>query len=90
MYSQDGSTKLVTLAKTGTGIYTGTYTAKQWEHFHLVDEENNIWYGSDPTNQYTLDSEDGKYGLWFNADFTNGTTLNVTVDLNTMKWSYTK
>ena len=90
MYSQDGSTKLATLAKTGTGTYAGTYAAKQWENFQIVDEENKVWYGSDPTNQYTLDSADGKYGLWFNADFTNGTTLNVTVDLNTMKWSYTK
>ena len=90
MYSKDGSTKLATLAKTGTGTYAGTYAAKQWENFQIVDEENKVWYGSDPTNQYTLDSADGKYGLWFNADFTNGTTLNVTVDLNTMKWSYTK
>lgn len=90
MYSKDGSTKLATLAKTGTGTYAGTYAAQQWENFQIVDEENKVWYGSDPTNQYTLDSEDGKYGLWFNADFTNGATLNVTVDLNTMKWSYTK
>lgn len=90
MYSQDGSTKLATLAKTGTGTYAGTYAAQQWENFQIVDEENKVWYGSDPTNQYTLDSADGKYAIWFNADFTNGTTLNVTVDLNTMKWSYTK
>ena len=90
MYSKDGSTKLATLAKTGTGTYAGTYAAQQWENLQIVDEENKVWYGSDPTNQYALDSGDGKYGLWFNADFTNGTTLNVTVDLNTMKWSYTK
>ena len=90
MYSKDGSTKLATLAKTGTGTYAGTYAAQQWENFQIVDEENSVWYGSDPTDQYTLDSADGKYGIWFNADFTNGTTLNVTVDLNTMKWSYTK
>jgi hypothetical protein len=90
MYSKDGSTKLATLAKTGTGTYAGTYAAQQWENFQIVDEENKVWYGSDPTNQYTLDSADGKYAIWFNADFTNGTTLNVTVDLNTMKWSYTK
>ena len=90
MYSQDGSTKLVTLAKTGTGIYTGTYTAKQWEHFHLVDEENNIWYGSDPSDLFALDSAEGKYDLWFKDDITNGTTVNITVDLNTLKWSYTK
>jgi hypothetical protein len=90
MYSKDGSTKLATLAKTGTGIYAGTYAAQQWENFQIVDEENKVWYGSDPTNQYTLDSEEGKFGIWFNADFINGTTLKVTVDLNTMKWSYTK
>ena len=90
MYSKDGSTKLATLAKTGTGTYAGTYAAQQWENFQIVDEENKVWYGSDPKDQYSLDSADGKHHLWFNADFTDGTTLKVTVDLNTMTWSYTK
>ena len=90
LYSQDSATKLATLAKTADGKYAGTYTANKWENFQIVDEENSVWYGSDPKDQYSLDSSDGKHHLWFNADFTDGTTLKVTVDLNTMTWSYTK
>lgn len=90
MYSIDGSTKLSTLAKTGTGIYSGTYTAKWWDNFFIVDEENKVWYGTDPKDQFTLDSSDAKHHVWVNNDFTDGTSLTVTVNLNTMKWSYSK
>ena len=90
MYSIDGTTKLSTLVKTGTGIYSGTYTAKQWDNFFIVDEENKVWYGTDPKDMFTLDSADGKQHVWFKDDFTDGTTLAVTVNLNTMKWSYSK
>lgn len=91
MYTKDGSTQIATLNQTATkGVYTGTYKATQWENFKFVDTENNIWYGSDPSNQFTLSPAEDAWSIWFNDDFESGTTLTVTADLNTMTWSYSK
>ena len=91
MYSKDGSTLLATLNQTETkGVYTGTYKASQWENFKFVDTENNIWYGSDPSDLFTLSSAEDAWNIWFKDDFESGTMLTVTADLNTLKWSYSK
>lgn len=91
MSSVDGSTTLAVLSATGDGIYTGTYAPSEaWENFKLIDRENDVWYGSDPADQFSLSSDASAYNIWFNDDFTLGTTLTVTVDLNTMKWNYSK
>ena len=91
MYSKDGSTLLATLNQTETkGVYTGTYKASQWENFKFVDTENNIWYGSDPSNLFTLSSAEDAWNIWFKDDFESGTMLTVTADLNTLTWSYSK
>lgn len=91
MYSKDGSTLLATLNQTETkGVYTGTYKASQWENFKFVDTENNIWYGSDPSNLFTLSSAEDAWNIWFKDDFESGTMLTVTADLNTLTWSYNK
>lgn len=90
LYSTDGKTMLATLKKTSDGIYSGTYKAQQWENFKIVDTENGIWYGSDPADLFTLSSANDAWNLWFKDDFTSGSTLTLTVNLNTMKWSYEK
>jgi hypothetical protein len=91
MYSKDGSTLLATLNQTETkGVYTGTYKASQWENFKFVDTENNIWYGSDPSDLFTLSSAEDAWNIWFKDDFESGTVLTITADLNTLKWSYSK
>ncbi len=90
MMNADCSTDLTTLAKVGTSTYSGTYTvAADWENFKIVDKENGIYYGSDPSDLYTLSAEDGCWNIWFDAGAPAGSTVTVSVDLETKKWSYT-
>lgn len=87
LYDKEKTEVLSTLAKTADGIYSGSLEAKWgWFNFLVFDAENTIWYGSDPTDATTLSSEEGFYNLWIPADITG--IFTITVDLNTMKWSY--
>ena len=93
MMNVDCSTDLAILTKAGTSTYSCTYTVQSaWENFKIVDKENNVYYGSDPTDLYTLSAEEGAWNIWFDADkgAPAGTTLTITVDLSTLKWSFTK
>ena len=91
MTTTDGATDLATLAKTGTGIYTGTYTVKEaWENFKINDREGNVLYGSDPTDLYKLSSDAGCWSIWFDQNAAAGDVVTITVNLNTLTWSYSK
>ena len=89
--NNDVSIDLARLAKTGDTTYSGTYTlTADWENFKIVDRENNIVYGSDPSDLYTLSTDAGQWNIWFDEGAKAGETVTVTVDLKTMKWSYSK
>ena len=45
-------------------------------------------YGSDPSDLFTLSSDAGAWNIWFDDGVKEGQTVTVTVDLKTMKWSY--
>lgn len=90
MVSTDGTEDKATLTGDGSGVYTCTYSPSAWENIKFVDKENNIWYGSDPADVYTLSSADGCWNIWFQDDVDGSTPCTITVNLNTMKWSYAK
>lgn len=89
IYNKDGDTVLATLSKTAGGVYKGELVATQWLGFKIVDEENDIWYGCESSDQYSLTSADGSWSMWLNDDFADGATVVITADLNKMKWNYT-
>jgi hypothetical protein len=89
MYDKTGTTLKATLSQTSKGIYSCDYVATQWENFKFIDTENNIWYGSDPSNLFTLSSDGSAWDIWFKDDIASGTTVTVTVNLNTKTWNYT-
>lgn len=87
----DISIELAHLAKTGETTYSGTYTlTADWENFKIVDRDNSVVYGSDPSDLYTLSSDAGAWNIWFDEGAKAGETVNITVDLKTKKWSYSK
>ena len=86
----DVSVELARLAKTGEMTYSGTYTlTTKWVEFKIVDRENSVVYGSDPSDQFKLSSDAGAWNIWFDGDVEAGKTVTVTVDLKTMKWGRT-
>ena len=81
----------VHLAKTSETTYSGTYTlTADWENFKIVDRDNSVVYGSDPSDLYTLSSDAGAWNIWFDEGAKAGETVTITVDLKTKKWSYSK
>lgn len=91
MTTTDGSTDKTTLTKTGDSTYSGTYTvAEAWENFKIVDKESGTYYGSDPSDLYTLSSDGGAWNIWFPEGVAAGDVVTITVDLSTLKWSFTK
>lgn len=91
MTTPDGSTDKTTLTKTGDSTYSGTYTvAEAWENFKIVDKESGTYYGSDPSDLYTLSSDGGAWNIWFPDGVAAGDVVTITVDLSTLKWSFTK
>ena len=91
MVNTDASADLTVLAKTGDSTYSGTYTlTADWENFKINDRENNVLYGSDPSDLYTLSAEAGAWNIWFDEGAKAGDTVTLTVDLKTLKWSYKK
>ena len=74
---------LTTLFASATeGLYQGFYNATQWENFKLADEENQIYYGSQPGSQFVLSSESTDF-LWFSE--TN--YVLVEANLAAMSWA---
>jgi hypothetical protein len=91
MTSTDGNTDLVVLQKTSDTTYSGQYTlTADWENFKVYDRENDVLYGSDPSDVYTLLAGDGAWNIWFDDGAKAGETVTVTVNLKTLTWSYSK
>ncbi len=87
IYQTDQTTLLATMKAGESGVYTAKIVASQWQNFLLYDAENDIWYGSDPADQYGL-TDSGYWNIWTNDDYDNGSVIEITVNLNTLKWSY--
>lgn len=66
MMSTDAVPVLLTTLHTSAteGLYRGFHNATQWQNFRLVDQENSIYYGAEPGNQYVLSPETTN-NLWF-------------------------
>ena len=78
---------LTTLPKTGEGVYAGQLNATEgWMNFHVVDEEHNIWYGTDPADKAALSSADGHWNFWIDSEQTG--VYDIEVSLVTMKWTH--
>jgi len=87
VYNKDGNAVLTTLPKTGEGIYAGQLNATEgWMNFHVVDEEHNIWYGTDPADKTALSSSDDHWHFWIDSEQTG--IYDIEVNLNTMKWTH--
>ena len=89
VYDKEGANVLATLQPTGTeGVFSGQLTSTEaWMNFQVVDEENNIWYGTDPGDKTTVTSIDGKYNFWIDSEQTG--VYDLEVNLVTMKWTAT-
>ena len=87
VYNESGNTILTTLSSTSEGVYTGQLNAtKAWLNFHVVDESNNIWYGTDPNDKTTVSSADGHWKFWIDSEQTG--VYDITIDLVNMKWTH--
>ena len=88
VYNKEGNAVLTTLPQTDNGIYTGQLNATEsWLNFHVVDEVNNIWYGTDPSDKTALSSAEGHWNFWIDSDKTG--VYDIEVNLVTMKWTHT-
>lgn len=84
MSDKDGANTLLTLlSPTKNGIYQGFYNATLWENFQLIDQESDIWYGSDPSNLYKLSTATDKNKIWFDEEG----YFFLTANLTDMSWS---
>lgn len=88
VYTTDGSSVLGTLSNTADGVYEGSLSAAQWLNFKIVDERNSVWYGSAPNEQYKLSNADDAWNIWTNDDYSDGASITITANLNTLEWSY--
>ena len=87
VYNKDGKAVLTTLPKTGEGIYAGQLCATEsWMNFHVVDEEHNVWYGTDPADKSALSSADGHWNFWIDSDVVG--VYDLEVNLVTMRWTH--
>lgn len=69
------------------GIYAGQLNATEsWLNFKVVDSENNIWYGSDPSDKTKLSSASDQWNLWIDGSKTG--VYDITVDLVNMNWTH--
>ena len=87
IFNTDKESLMGTMAPVSSGVFAGKIVASQWQNFLLYDAENDIWYGSDPADQFGLASKD-YWNIWTNDDYDNGSVIEITADLNTLKWSY--
>ena len=87
VYNKDGNAMLATLPQIDEGIYVGQLNATEgWMNFHVVDEEHNIWYGTDPADKTALSSADGHWNFWIDSEQTG--IYDIEVNLSTMKWTH--
>lgn len=71
------------------GVFYGIFQmTKGWDAFKIVDEAGNIWYGSNPDNLYQLDTSEGSYNLWINAEAVKSYLIKA--DLATKTWTPTE
>lgn len=87
IFNTDKESLMGTMAPVSDGVFAGKMVASQWQNFLLYDADNDIWYGSDPADQFGLASKD-YWNIWTNDDYDNGSVIEITADLNTLKWSY--
>lgn len=92
MFTTDGNSLLAIMEKVSDGVYTCKYKPAAWENFRFIyvgegNDDKQTWYGSDPSNLFTLSSAEGNWNIWFKDDVTGG-EVTVTADLNTMTWKY--
>lgn len=67
-------------------FFTKLNVTEPWMNFAIVDEENNVWYGTDPSDKTKLSSEDNKWSIWIDSEIIG--EYNIEVNLVTMKWSH--
>lgn len=80
-------TPLVTILQTSEGVYSGLLNVTEgWQNFFVVDEGNNIWYGSDPADKTVLSAADDHWNLWIDSGKTG--VYDIVVNLNTMTWTH--
>lgn len=89
MVNPDNTETLATLVESSDGIYEGTLSASPWLNFKIYDSATGTLYGSDPSNQYALSSDEGAWNIWLNDDFSDGASVTVTVNYSALTWSYT-
>lgn len=89
IYDRNGTQVLAALSpKDGeTGAFVGQLNCTEaWMNFFVVDEESNIWYGTDPSDKTALSSETGKWNFWIDSDVLG--VYDIEVNLSTMKWTH--
>lgn len=88
VYDKNGTKVLTTLNPTAEGIYAGQLNVTEpWLNFHVVDEEHNIWYGTDPSDKTAVSAADGHWNFWIDSETTG--IYDIEIDLGTMKWRHT-
>ena len=93
-YDKTNSTiteKIITLSKESDGIYKGTFNGLYNFDFMFVDESTYSLYGStwSESNPNGQELSIGAGALWIYGYVWNVTlNISITVDLNTMTWSY--
>lgn len=92
MFSPDGGTLLAVMTEVSSGVYQCTYKPSSWENFKFIyvgesADDKQTWYGSDPSDLYTLSTASDCWNIWF-QDEDGATEKTVTANLNTMSWSY--
>ena len=93
-YDKTNSTiteKIITLSKESDGIYKGTFNGLYNFDFMFVDESTYSLYGStwSESNPNGQELSIGAGALWIYGYYWNVTlNISITVDLNTMTWSY--
>ena len=87
LYDKSGTKVLTTLTPTGEGVYAGMLNVTEaWLNFFVVDEEHNIWYGTDPTDKTVLSSADNHWNCWIDSSQTG--VYDIEVNLVTKKWAH--
>lgn len=89
IYDKEGTSVLATLAAVDgkEGVFAGQMNVTEpWQVFSVVDEENSIWYGTDPSNKTSVSSAEGCYKFWIDGE-TLG-VYDIEVDLKAMSWTH--
>lgn len=89
VYDKDGQYILATMlpGNNEDGVYyVQLNVTEPWMNFKIVDDENNIWYGSDPGDKTKLSSSDDRWNLWIDNEQTG--IYDVKADLANMIWTH--